>query len=385
MRVLMLVMSDVVGDARVARSCTTLSEAGHSVHVIGLSKGEGPPPLGQAGVRVQHVRARSPFPTSSRRLPTSRRAVRWLLLPTHRRSTEHAFRCAARACAADVDADVVHAHDFPTLPLALELAAQRSAPVVYDSHECWTQRSLEGRPTPLRRWLDQRAERQLGGRADAVLTVSPGIAEWMRDHYGWPHVHVVRNTFPRAGPPDGLTLTTPRALVYAGRIDAKRDLPTVVAAASQMPELPIRLVGPGDARFMRTLDTRSVSIEPPVEIEAVSALYRQTGLALVPLADQSLNHRLALPNKLFQALAAGVPVVAADLPELRRVVQGHGVGTLYRPGDSASLVAAVRRAVDRYPALTSAVQASAGSFQWEQDARILLAVYDSLPTRETTT
>lgn len=378
MRVLMLVMSDVVGDARVARSARTLSEAGHTVQIIGM----GIPEDGRRmpkDIGVQHVSAGSPFPTASTapRWSAPKGAARWLLLPTHRRLTERAYRRAARVHAAGVEADVVHAHDFPTLSLAVDLARERSARVVYDSHECWTQRSLEGRPAPFRRRLDQRAERRLGSCADAVLTVSPGIADWMRQRYGWSHVHVVRNTFPTQATVHA-DLEAPRALVYAGLIDGKRDLHTVLAAAAQLPDMPVRLVGSGDARFMRTLDRRRASIEPPVGIDAVSELYRQAGLALVPLADQSLNHRLALPNKLFQALAAGVPVVAADLPELRRVVQGYGVGTLYRAGDADSLVAAVRRAIDRYPELASAARSAAESFSWDRDARILLDVYASL-------
>ena len=78
------------------------------------------------------------------------------------------------------------------------------------------------------------------------------------------------------------------------------------------------------------------------------------------LAAGSANHELALPNKLFHAVRAGVPVVAADLPEIRRTVLRYGFGELYRPGDATSLAAATLRVARRLPELTAAARAAPG-------------------------
>lgn len=99
---------------------------------------------------------------------------------------------------------------------------------------------------------------------------------------------------------------------------------------------------------------------------------------LVTHSDQWENHRLALPNKLFHAVRAGVPVVATDVGELAKMVRRHGLGTLYRPGDAASLVDAVERAVADYPGLCEAVRAAAPELSWEADAARLLALYERL-------
>jgi glycosyltransferase involved in cell wall biosynthesis len=98
----------------------------------------------------------------------------------------------------------------------------------------------------------------------------------------------------------------------------------------------------------------------------------------VTQSDRWLNHRLTLPNRLFQAVAVGVPVVASDVGELAATVRRHRLGTLYRPGDPQSLVAAAREAVRTYPELLATVGAAASELSWERDAQALLAVYATL-------
>src|SRR5206468_3197599 len=79
--------------------------------------------------------------------------------------------------------------------------------------------------------------------------------------------------------------------------------------------------------------------------------------------------------KLFMAVRAGVPVVASDLPALRRLVTEHGIGRLYRPGDPASLAAAVREVQASYGELTAAVARARAELAWERDAEALRGVY----------
>jgi glycosyltransferase involved in cell wall biosynthesis len=85
-----------------------------------------------------------------------------------------------------------------------------------------------------------------------------------------------------------------------------------------------------------------------------------------------------MPNKLFHAIALGVPVVATDVGELGAVVREHGIGTLYRPGDSASLVDAISDARARYAELVAAVSRSRDALSWTADRAVLQSVYDDL-------
>jgi glycosyltransferase involved in cell wall biosynthesis len=86
-----------------------------------------------------------------------------------------------------------------------------------------------------------------------------------------------------------------------------------------------------------------------------------------------------MPNKLFHAVRAGVPVIATDVGELGKLVREHGVGELYRPGDGADLARAVGRAQQRYPELVAAVHRAAPALSWERDSAALLDLYQRLP------
>ncbi|NYI08472.1 glycosyltransferase involved in cell wall biosynthesis [Allostreptomyces psammosilenae] len=325
-----------------------------------------------------------PFPRSRVGQPVTR-ALRWTLLPSHRQRVWRKWAAGARELAREVSYDVVHCHDFNTLPLGAELAERAGARLVYDAHEWWSGRQRHGRPDPWRRRRELLQERALAARADLVVTVSEGIAARLGRWCTSPVV-IVRNTFPQAGRgpqprPPGLA---PSALVYAGRIGAGRDLETPLRAIPSLPGLALRLIGPADPRYaeeLAALRGEGVEILPPRSVDAVDAEFRAGGLCLVTLTNSCDNHRLALPNKLFHAVRAGVPVIAADLPEMSRMVRRFGIGELYRPGDPVSFRQAVERAREGYPALAQAVGAARSVLAWERDAEVLLTAYQDAVRR----
>jgi len=194
---------------------------------------------------------------------------------------------------------------------------------------------------------------------------------------------VVRNTFPRRDDLDGAAgaalLDRPRGAVYAGRIGAARDIETLLDAASRL-RLDTVLMGKADREFLPRLRVAdgTVRIAPARPVDEVDEVLRRVGISVVTLTDSCENHRLALPNKVFHAVRAGVPVVAADLPELRRLVTAYGIGALYRSGDAESMRAALQQVAEDYPAYCERVARARADLSWEQDAKALVGVYESL-------
>jgi glycosyltransferase involved in cell wall biosynthesis len=386
MRILMLVISNVATDTRVMREAAALADAGHAVHVIGkdVSTGYQPPP----GVTVGSVGAGSAFRKEGaeslgarRKLPPHLRTARWLLLPQHRNSAFAAWRARAGQLAAEAEFDVVHAHDFNTLPLGVELARRRQVPLVYDTHELWGGRPRVGRPTPQQRRREARQEQAWGARAATVITVGEGVADALRAAYGWRHVEVVRNTFPL---PEGGPVEPPKAAsgaVYAGRIAPFRELEAIAGASELVRPLRIVIAGPADDTYLGAFDAKAAEVVGPRPVDEVDALLRELGISLVTHSDKWLNHRLAMPNKLFHAVRAGVPVVGTDVQELRRVVEQHKLGALYRPGDAASLAAALREVAQNYETYAANVRAAAPALSWEADAAVLRGIYERLDRR----
>lgn len=376
MDVLMLVWTDVSTDARVQREAATLAEFGHRVHVIGRAVADGyvPPP----GVTVESAGVAPTGIARRRRLPAPLRLARWLLLPHHVARALRRWVAQAEPLARARRFDVVHAHDFTALPLGARLARERGVPLVYDAHEFWPGRPRSSRPAPLRHLRELRAERRLGGSAAAVLTVGPAVAELLRRKHGWPHVEVVRNTFPMPPAGDGPRPGPPEGLVYAGRIAAHRELEVVVQAAPALRPLTVDFVGPADESYLAGFDRGLVEVGESLPLDVAAELLRARGLALVTHSDRWINNRVALPNKLFLAVVAGVPVVATDVPELRREVVAHDLGALYPPGDVAGLVAAVQRVVADYDRYAANVAAARPELSWDKDAAVLRDVYARL-------
>lgn len=379
-RVLMLVWTGVATDTRVLREASALVAAGHTVHVVGRAVPDDfvPPP----GVTVGSVGRAPAAQTRGRSLTAPERLARWALLPTHvaRRLSawQTAAEASARSWAADAGRpDVVHVHDFTALPVGARLAGDWGVPYVYDTHEYWVGRPVEGRPAPLRRRAEAALEARLGAGAAAVITVGEGVAQALTaDHPDWPPVRVVQNTFPLREVP-GEVASPPRAFVYAGRMAADRELEVIAAASARIPgEVVLR--GPGDAEWLSRFDPGAARVEPALPLADVDRELVAAGAALVTHSDRWANHRLAMPNKLFHAVSLGVPVVATDVGELGAAVRRHGLGTTYRPGDAADLVRACTELAADHAAWCARVAGARTTLAWETDAQALVEVYGGL-------
>ncbi len=378
----MLVWTGVATDTRVLREASALVAAGDTVHVIGrgVPTDYRPP----HGVTVDSAGRPPAAQTRGRDLTAPERLARWALLPVHVRRRLERWQAEAeelaRRAAADAPFGVVHAHDFTALPVGARLAGEWDLPLVYDTHEYWVGRPVEGRPAPWRRRREAATEDALGRRAAAVVTVGEGVAGALRaDHPGWPEVTVVHNTFPvRTDLPPATS--PPRAFVYAGRLAADRELEVIAAASRDLPgEVVLR--GPADAEWLGRFDPGAARVEAAAPLEVVDNELLAAGAALVTHSDRWPNHRLAMPNKLFHAVSLGVPVVATDVGELGAAVRRHGLGTTYRPGDAADLVRAGRELVARHAELTAQVLAAREELSWEHDAAVLVRLHERVRGR----
>jgi glycosyltransferase involved in cell wall biosynthesis len=120
---------------------------------------------------------------------------------------------------------------------------------------------------------------------------------------------------------------------------------------------------------------------PPNEVVAWTA---SADLGVSLLEDTCLNHRLALPNKLFEYLVASVPVVVSHFPEMARIVNHYGVGTATDPSDPVALAEVFRRCVENRVILDdwcSNMPAVNETFRWTRASQAFLSEYESLGGR----
>jgi glycosyltransferase involved in cell wall biosynthesis len=418
----MFVRNDLSADARVLKEAATLAGAGHAVTLIGALPTDSP---------VEHDRSvRDGFEIARVRLPRYRRWWRWVRAPW--RLVDRVRRLVrparvvhgparldtldwlaawwlgnlgwARAAGREAPpADMYHGHDLTGLPAAVEAAGRNGGRVVYDSHELFlASASFVGRP----RWATRRIarqERRWASGAAALVTVNDAIAERLAPRLGIERVVVVHNCPPRpAGDPPasdrirvatGIAPGTP-VVLHHGSFRARRGL-ELLADAFLRPELVdahLVFLGFGPLRddlLARAADPRAggrihvLEAVPPGEVVEWVASADLEGLLF---EREPLNHYLATPNKLFESLAAGIPVVASAFPGFRRVLiddPDGPLGAVCDPADPGAVAAAIRSVLD-LPAKARAdlrarcLRAARERWNWETEAAKLVALYADL-------
>lgn len=334
-------------------------------------------------------RSAPPRPPMAARMTA--RAMRWLLALRLRD-----FERRAAKAVAQWRPDLVHAHDANTLTVAMRVQRRRGTPFVYDAHELWEERNAQ------RGERARRAERKLLDRATALMagsvTVSPGIQDWMTERYDLSEPPVLVRNIPRAPTRAhdasagslreraGLTEES-RVAVYVGGITTGRGIDEAIEAIAQLPDdVHLVLLGQGSPEniaFFGALAVRlgvadRVHFAGSVESDSVSAAIADADVSLVYTQPKNLSYRLSLPNKLFESVHAGLPVVASDLPDVRALVEQYGFGELCEPDDVASLAEAVERVVAHSDDLRAAAAAAASSLSWENEMERLFALYQSI-------
>ncbi|HTC86438.1 MAG TPA: glycosyltransferase [Candidatus Acidoferrum sp.] len=298
----------------------------------------------------------------------------------------------------DPGADVYHAMAYMGIPVALDLARRSGGRVIYDARDIYVDaNNLARLPGPLRRVL-ARLERGWARRADAVVTVNRPYAEVMASRWDLPLPRIVMNCAYRRDPVDPpvrrfhelLALDPATAVVlYHGGLGPERGIEQLFEAILLVPDAVLVLLGygPGEAAYRsRAADPAlagRVHVLPAVPPTELLDWVAAADVVAMPIQPTTLNHRLTTPNKLFEALAVGVPVVASDLPGMAGVVRDTGCGLLVDPADPAAIAAAIREILEASPEerrgyRDRALHAAHSTYNWESQAEHLFDLYSQL-------
>jgi glycosyltransferase involved in cell wall biosynthesis len=289
-------------------------------------------------------------------------------------------------------ADLLWAADLNALPpviWASQAAAPGPTPVVFDSHESFC--DLTYLPD-----LYKAGWRTIANTfiplATAVMAVSERIAQVLRDEHGAQRTIVVPNYAIPGATPDrtvrvvlGLPAQVPLA-VHIGNVVPTGGLHTAVDLAAEVRDIHVAFVGAADdsAREQLKETARSRGVDerlhfvPAVPATELTGFLADADLSVILYtADSARNLELAMPNKVYDSLAAGLPIVAASGSAAADFVVAEGLGHVYDASHPHQIGAAVRQLLADDNARERAKHRSA-EFIWPNAELTLLSLVDGL-------
>ncbi|MEO8610207.1 MAG: glycosyltransferase family 4 protein [Chloroflexota bacterium] len=370
----MFVHNDVSSDGRVLKEAGSLAAQGWKVVVVGVALGQKDLPEVETIANFTVIRITPRFLRQT--LPGTVGKLLRLML---------AVPAAARAMR-QTRAHVYHGNDFIGL-LMVALAGIWRRPVVYDSHELFFDRYPKGifnYPLKYVIWTLRPLEKILARRAAAVMTVSDSLAKLLSTTLGVPMPVVVRNVVDLRELTDAVPINRPegmRLVAHTGTLLGGRHLAELVESLKYLPsDVSLVLIGDGKLRAQLIEQAQNLGVaDRLLTIYPVTPFNIPTTLAQADAAVvlTSPDYQIALPNKFFEAVAAGVPIIGTSLQEVKALIERYDLGVICDPKDPASIAEQINHVLQpdnlaRYKA--NALHARA-ELTWEAEERKLVALY----------
>lgn len=396
LRVCMLVSNDMVSDPRVARHAETLGRNGFKVTVVCFQSQRTAAKETRESYGIIRVSGRitefaETFSSIGRKpmAPTvaahangsvgsrTRKGLMRLVVVI---AVVALRQLALLRAARETGAHVYCANNLDALPAAV-LAAGLDRRVVYDSHELWPDMITA---PPLYKRMARTFERFLIRRVDLVMTVNEMIASVLASRYSIKtpvHIYNCPSAVARKRGNGRTHRRSFKVVLYQGIYHPQRGLENLVRA-SRFFLSDVRLVLRGYGAIegqLRELaqGMTNVSFEPPIPMERLLDAARMADVGIVPYLPTNLNNYLASPNKLFEYIHAGLPVAASNVPFMRKLVEGDGIGVVFDARDVRSIAQGLNR-ITRATELRRCqrnLSAAAAKYNWQVEGLKLLRSY----------
>jgi len=269
--------------------------------------------------------------------------------------------------------------------------------LVYDSHELYVERNRPKKQSQLAKFLLTKTESLLVKSADHVITVSESIGHELKKRYpirrlsvilNVPSHHVVRYALSLR---DELRIPEANKIVlYVGNITINRGLEELIQSIVYLNHCVVVIMGgaskPAYSEELRQL-AREIGVEDkvyyfgPVPQLDVIAYTSSADVGAAPIKNACLSYYYCAPNKLFECIAAGLPVVGSNFPELSKVIKGYNLGSTFNPDEPKDIAAAIDYVLsdkNRYQEMKRNALRAAKVLNWKNESKKLLEIYRSV-------
>jgi glycosyltransferase involved in cell wall biosynthesis len=362
------VINDLTTDQRVHKHCLLLQRKGYDVTLIGRH------------TSVSRPLDDRPYATVRMRLPFERGPLFYA-----------SYNIGLFVQLLFRKADLLFSNDLDTLLPNYLVSRVKRVPLIYDSHEYFTEvPELAGRPAVQRVW--QRLENWLLPKLKYTVTVNRSIAQLYRQRFDIDMV-VLRNipeSKPVASRPSkaelGLPVEGKLVILQGSGINMHRGAEEAVLAMQYVDGVTLLILGSGDvvATLKQMVIEHGLSgkvlFRDRMPYAEMMAHTRLADLGLTLDRDTNINYRYSLPNKLFDYIHAGIPVLASDLVEVDRIVKQYGIGDSIQeltPENLANKITEMLHS-EKYVEWKANCAKATAELNWETESKELAEIIDRI-------
>lgn len=364
-KAIVAVINDLVTDQRVDRTCNTLVTLGFDVHLVGRQK------------------------QNSYALPERKYKMFRFNMFFEKGPLFYAFfNFRLFFYLLFKKANLLFANDLDTLLPNYLVSKIKKIPLVYDSHEYFTGvPELTGRPFVQKTW--KKIERSIFPKLKDIITVNKSIADLYKTEYGKdltiirniPETRSVSNLKTRAA--SGLPENKQLIILQGSGINIQRGSEEAVEAMKYIENACLLIVGDGDVipvlkQFVEKNGLKEkVLFIPKQSPENLFHYTANADLGLTLDKDTNINYRFSLPNKLFDYIHAGIPVLASPLLEVKKIIDEYGIGCCVETHDPEHIAEKIRYMLTDTKARDNwkkNLNFAATRLNWEEEQKKLIAV-----------
>ena len=281
--------------------------------------------------------------------------------------------------------DVLWSNDLDTLWANYVASKWKNKKLIFDSHEYFTEvPELVERPKVKKFW--KRIEQRILPKLKNVLTVSPSIADLFKNEYGI-DVKLLRNVPIKAKDAvkvENIKIDDKKIIIYQGAINVNRGIEFMVEAMQYVDNSFLYLAGYGD--ISKQIETLIISLKlehkvkmlGEIPLEKLHGYTVQADLGLSLEEDMGLNYRFALPNKLFNYIQAELPVLVADLPEMKNLVNQYELGEIIEKHDAKHIAEKINSMLTNEPQMkvwSENAKKAAQELNWEKEKHVIASLF----------
>ncbi len=360
MKIIVSVFNNLYTDQRVEKVCETLHKQGYEIHLIG-SSWDGSPPMER--------------PYSFERIALHSKILKFAYVEFNKKLYQRIIQLADKNT-------ILLANDLDTLLPNVSIANRLHIPLVYDSHEIFTEMpSLQGRWTQkIWRFL----ERRLMPNIKWMITASESYAQWFENQYNIKSL-VIRNFPKKINTKIDFSDNQPKIILYQGQINPSRGIPKVIEAMEYLDNAILKIAGDGPKRKEYEALVKEKGLTDKVEFLgrlAPKDLRKITQKADVGLSIEEnggISYYYSLPNKVSDYIQSKVPLVSINFPEMKKIQNAFKVGEMIENHQPQHIAEKIKMVLDNGRAFyQSELEKASAVFCWEQEEEKLKAFYQEI-------